>query len=55
MIPVGASIFTPSNIMGPSWVANPPRLANATGTSIRATSGDRRLLMTRYMKQTIIV
>ena len=41
----GATIFRPSNIIFPVVPPNPPISANAIGTSVKATIGERRLVM----------
>ncbi len=48
--PVGAIFLIPSSIMSLMPVPKPPASAKVIGTMIRATSGDSRLLMIRYMK-----
>jgi hypothetical protein len=45
---------TPSCIMGPSSVKNPPITPNMMGTSIMATSADSRFDIIKYMNTAII-
>ncbi len=52
MTPVGARLRIPSSIIGPSCGPKPPITPNPIGTTIRATSAGRRLVMIRYMNTT---
>ena len=47
--PVGAIFLMPSSIISSMPAPKPPISANRMGMVIRATSGDRRLLMIKYM------
>jgi hypothetical protein len=47
--PVGAIFLIPSSIISSIPAPKPPISANRMGMVIRATSGDRRLLMIKYM------
>lgn len=51
---MGASVRTPSSIIGPISPPNPPRSANAIGTTMSAVSTDIRFVMISAMKTTII-
>ncbi|MNZ86282.1 hypothetical protein D3C78_1050990 [compost metagenome] len=54
MIAVGATLRSPSIIMSPMSGPKPANSANKIGTVVMATSGDRRLVMIRAMKVTIM-
>ncbi|MCY1367434.1 hypothetical protein D9M69_543690 [compost metagenome] len=43
----GATVFRPSSIILPSSGAKPPTNAKTMGTTVKATTGDRRLVMIR--------
>ncbi|MNN48614.1 hypothetical protein D3C81_1631030 [compost metagenome] len=47
--PVGAIFLMPSSIISSMPAAKPPIRAKMMGMVIRATSGDSRLLMIKYM------
>ncbi len=47
--PVGAIFLMPSSIISSMLAPKPPSRAKMIGMVIRATSGDSRLLMIKYM------